>query len=349
MSFKLRTSLTPTTSDTVLKDTFDVVVVGGGPAGLTAALYCARFGLDTVVITKNIGGLVVEAPLVDDYIGLPEIKGTDLVEKFVKHVKKYGVPIVIDEVVDVFRDKSSDDYWCVKLKSNRVFRSYVVVLAVGSEKRKLGVPGEEEFLGRGVSYCAICDGPLFRGKDVAVIGGGNSALTAALFLANIANKVYLVHRRSSFRAFKVYVDAVLSNPKIEVIWSSVVKEIFGGDLVEGIRVANLETGEERIIKVSGVFIEIGLRPPTEFFKRIGLEVDEEGRAIVNIDRSTSLRGIYVVGDAAGGPYKYKLEQIITAAADGAIAADAIYKYISLLKSSKTPTESRLNRSSGTKC
>lgn len=340
MSFKLRTAITPGMFTEMVKDNYDVIVVGGGPAGLTTALYCARYGLDTIVITKTIGGLVNEAPLVDDYIGLPEIRGVDLAERFVRHVRKYGVPIVIDEVVDVFKDNPNDCYWQVKLRSNnRVLRSYAVVLAVGSEKRKLGVPGEEEFLGRGVSYCAICDGPFYRGKDVAVIGGGNSAFTSALFLANIANKVYLIHRRSTFRALKVYVDAALSNPKIEIIRDTVVKEITGREVVEGIRVLNLKTNKERFIKVNGVFVEIGLKPPVEFFKKIGLEVDEEGRVVVNIDRSTSLRGIYAVGDAAGGSYKYKLEQIITAAADGAIAADAISKYIALLKTSLSPKSS----------
>lgn len=337
MSFKLRIHTTSITRE-IVKDKYDVIIVGGGPAGLTAALYCARYGLDVVIVTKTIGGLVAEAPLVDDYLGLPEIAGSDLVEKFTKHVKKYNVPIVIDEVLNIFKREPGDLYWCVKLKStSSILCSYAVILAIGSEKRKLGIPGENEFLGRGVSYCAICDGPLYRGKDIAVIGGGNSAFTSALFLANLANKVYLIHRRSSFRAFKVYVDAAMSNPKIEILTDTIVKEIVGKEVVEGIKIVNLKTNEERLLKVSGIFVEIGLNPPTEFFKKIGIEVDEEGRAVVNIDKSTSLPGVYVVGDAAGGLYKYKLEQIITAAADGAIAADAVSKYIALLKS---PTQKR---------
>lgn len=331
MSFRLRTFVTPITRE-IVKDKYDVIIVGGGPAGLTAALYCARYGLDVVIITKTIGGLVAEAPLVDDYLGLPEISGNDLVERFTKHVKKYNVPIVIDEVLDVFKREPGDLYWCVKLKNiGSILCSYAIILAVGSEKRKLGVPGENEFLGKGVSYCAICDGPLYRGKDVAVIGGGNSAFTSALFLANLANKVYLIHRRSSFRAFKVYVDAAMNNPRIEILTDTVVKEIIGKEVVEGVKIINLKTNEESFLRVSGIFVEIGLNPPTDFFKKIGIKVDEEGRAVVNIDKSTSLPGIYVVGDAAGGPYKYKLEQIITAAADGAIAADAVSKYVALLK------------------
>ncbi|MEM0001969.1 MAG: FAD-dependent oxidoreductase [Desulfurococcaceae archaeon] len=330
--FRLRSTI-PTTQPSAIKDKYDVIVVGGGPAGLTAGLYSARYGLDTIIITKILGGMVSEAPLVDDYLGIPEVKGNDLVDKFVKHVKKYNIPIILDEVVDVYRSPRGNQEWCVKLRNEpKEICAYAVILAVGSEKRKLGVPGEKELLGRGVSYCAVCDGPLFNGKTVAVIGGGNSAFASAMFLSNIASKVYLIHRRSSFRAFNVYVEAVKANPKIELLTNTIVREIIGVDKVEALRIENVETGEERLIHVDGVFIEIGLNPPTEFFRKIGLEVDEEGRVKVNVDKSTNLPGLFVAGDAAGGPYKYKLEQIITSAAEGAIAADAAAKYVLTLKS-----------------
>lgn len=327
--FRLRATLPVTRG---LKDRYDVIVVGAGPAGLTAALYTARFGLETLVVSKIIGGAVTEAPLVDDYLGIPDIKGSDLADRFARHVAKYGVNIVVDEVVDLYRDPSDNRLWCIKLRNNPVkVCSYAVILAVGSEKRKLGVPGEAELLGRGVSYCAVCDGPLFKDKVVAVVGGGNSALTSALFLSNICSKVYLIHRRDEFRAFKIYVDAARSNPKIEILTSHVVKEIIGAEKLEKIKLLDLKTNQEREIAVDGLFIEIGLNPPTEFFKKIGLEVDEEGRAVTRIDKSTNLPGVYVAGDAAGGPYKYKLEQIITAAAEGAIAADAAAKYVLNIK------------------
>ncbi len=323
--------LTPITKTEVEQKEFDVVIVGGGPAGLSAALYSARYQMNTIVIAEVLGGSVTEAPLVDDYLGLPETPGSELVEKFVNHVKKYNVPIVNDKVVDLYR--KNDKIWCVKTRGGREYCGYAIILAVGSEKRKLGVPGEKELIGRGVSYCATCDGPLFKDKIVAVVGGGNSALSSALYLASLASKIYLIHRRDQFRAFKVYVEQARSNSKIEFILNSVVKEIIGKDKVEAIKILNKVTGEEKTLKVDGIFIEIGSEPPREFFEKIGIEVDEKGYAKVNPDQSTNLPGIYVAGDAAGGPYKYRFEQIITAAAEGAKAADAVFKYIIGIKGS----------------
>ncbi len=315
---------------TTEKQDYDLVIVGGGPAGLTAAIYGARYGLDVVVVTKLLGGHVAEAPLVDDYPGLPEITGGELVDRFVSHVRKYGVPIVIDEVVNVVRE---DNRWVVETRLGRRYRGYAVIIAIGSEKRKLGVPGEDKFIGRGVSYCATCDGPLFKGRVVAVVGGGNSAFISALYLARICSRVILIHRREEFRALPLYVREARSNPKIEVLTNTVVSEIIGDEKLRSIRVKNRVTGEERILGIDGLFIEIGLQPPTQFFKKIGLEVDETGHVVAKPDMSTNLPGIYVAGDAAGGPCKYRFEQIIVAAAEGAKAADAAFKYIVRIKSS----------------
>lgn len=339
MSFRLRVGVASVLKrEAEVKSQYDIIVVGGGPAGLTAALYVARYGLDVLVVTKKLGGLVSEAPVVDDYPGLPDIPGNDLVDRFVKHVEKYNIPILIDEVVNLRRKEHVPPLWCVETKNKALeICAYAVILATGSEKRKLGVPGEDRLAGKGVSYCAICDGPLFKGKVVAVVGGGNSAFTSALFLSNYATKVYLIHRRESFRAFQVYVDAAMKNSRIEILTNTVVQEILGTDRVKAVKVKNVKTGEERVIPVDGVFIEIGLQPSTEFFKKIGLEVDEEGRVKVNIDKSTNLPGVYAAGDAAGGPFKYKFEQIITATAEGAIAADAAAKYVMLIKASKHNT------------
>jgi len=331
MSFKFRITGLPSSS-TRSGELYDVIVVGGGPAGLTAALYSARYGFKTIVVTKLIGGEVGEAPLVDDYPGIPDTPGNDLVDKFVKHVRKYNVPIVIDEAVNMVR-RPEDNRWCVELRSGGTICGYAVIIAVGSEKRKLGVPGEKELVGKGVSYCATCDGPLFKDKVVAVVGGGNAAFTSALYLSKLASHVYLIHRRDEFRAFKVYVDAAQSNPKITILTNTIVKEVLGKDRLEAVRIYNTKTQQEEVLGVDGLFIEIGLEPPVEFFKKIGLEVDETGRVKVNVDRSTNLPGVFAAGDAAGGPYKYRFEQIITAAADGAIAADAAFKYILALKGS----------------
>lgn len=327
-SFKLGAFKLTKPVKTEEKRDYDIVIVGSGPAGLTAALYSARYGLDTIVITKLLGGYMTEATIVDDYPGLPEIPGNDLVEKFVSHVKKYKVPIVIDEVVDVVRDGKK---WKVVTRLGKEYRGYAVIIAIGSEKRKLRVPGEDRLVGRGVSYCATCDAPLFKGKKVIVVGGGNSALISALYLAKLASKVILVHRRDQFRAFPIYVKQAMEHRKIEVLTNTIVTEILGEDKVSAVKLYNKVTGEEKIVEVDGVFIEIGLVPPKEFFKKIGLEVDETGHAVVKPDMSTNLEGIYVAGDAAGGPCKYRFEQIITAAAEGAKAADAAFKYVLRVK------------------
>ncbi|MEM0378644.1 MAG: FAD-dependent oxidoreductase [Thermosphaera sp.] len=335
MSAKFRvTGLSAVRTSPMLEDKYETIVVGGGPAGLTAALYSARYGHKTLLVTKLLGGNITEAPLVDDYIGIPDITGNDLADKFVKHVKKYNVPIVIDEITDVSR-KPEENLWCVRLRdARREVCAHAIILAVGSEKKKLNVPGEKELVGKGVSYCATCDGPLFKGKVVAVVGGGNAALTSAIYLSKIASKVYLIHRRSEFRAFNVYVEAARNTPNISMLLDTVVTEVIGKEKVEAVRVLNKVEGREEVIPVDGLFVEIGLQPPVEFFKKIGLELDETGRAKVNVDRSTNLPGIFVAGDAAGGPFKYRFEQIITAAADGAIAADAACKYICALKQGK---------------
>ncbi len=303
---------------------YDVVVIGGGPAGLTAGLYAARYQLKPIIITKLIGGLVTEATIVDDYPGLPDIPGNKLVDKFVYHVQKYKVPILVDEVVDARRRGKK---WCVQTRLYGEFCGYALIIAIGSEKRKLNVPGEERLAGKGVSYCATCDGPLFKGKRIAVVGGGNSALTSALYLASLASKVFLIHRRDEFKAFSIYVERAKETPNIEFVLNSVVKEIMGNSRVEAVRIRNRTTGEEKIIPVDAVFVEIGLVPPREFLEKIGIEVDRKGYAKVGPDQSTNLPGVYVAGDAAGGPCKYRFEQIITAAAEGAKAADAAFKYI----------------------
>ncbi len=307
----------------------EVLVVGAGPAGLTAALYLARYGVKTAVYAKEIGGQMAIAPLVDDYPGIPRVTGRELANRFVEHVRSYGVPIVLDELVDMARDGS---VWEARFSSGRRVRCLAAILALGARKRRLGVPGEDRLLGRGVSYCAVCDGPMYAGKRVAVIGGGNSALTSALYLSTIASEVYLIHRRDSFRAMPIYVEQARRSPRIRMLLKKVVTEILGDERVRGVRVRDVESGEESVIEVDGVFIEVGVEPPTELFKRIGIEVDEEGRAVVKPDMSTNLPGIFVAGDAAGGPHKYRFPQIITAAAEGAIAADAAWKYVQRLRS-----------------
>lgn len=302
----------------------DVLVVGAGPAGLSAALYSKRLGLKTVCIGEDIGGTLNEAGIVDDYIGIQDILGPELAKKFVEHVRKYEVPIYRDSAIDIVKENNK---FKVTTKSGVVFTARAVILAVGSKRRKLGVPGEAEFAGRGVTYCAACDAPLFKEKVVAVVGGGNSALQSALLMTSYATKTYLIHRRDSFRAYDVYVKSVTNHPKIELVLNSVVRSIGGSKSVEWIEVENLVTHETRKISVDGVLIEIGSEPPKEFFTRIGLKLDEYGYVIVEPGQKTNIEGMFVAGDCAGGPYKKKFDQVVTAAAEGALAALSAYEYL----------------------
>ncbi|MCS7099389.1 MAG: FAD-dependent oxidoreductase [Sulfolobales archaeon] len=319
MSFRLR--LPPKVRPGEL---FDVVIIGGGPAGLSAALYAARFSLRAVLVADSVGGTLNDAGVVDDYIGIPDILGPDLAKKFEAHVVKYGVPVVVDRVVGVAK---SGEHFEVHLQNSGVIRCISVIVAVGSVRRKLGVPGEDRLRGRGVTYCAPCDAPMFKDRVVAVVGGGNAALQGALLTASYASKVYLIHRRDSFRAFPQYVDLVKKNSKIELVLNSVVEEIGGGERVEWVRVRNVVSGEERELRVSGVVVEIGSEPPREFLRSMGLELDEYGYVVVYPGQKTNIEGVFAAGDCTGGPYKKKFDQIVTAAAEGAIAAYSVYEFV----------------------
>jgi len=306
----------------IVEKTYDVVVVGGGPAGLTAALYAARYMLSVIVVTEKIGGQMAEAGWIENYPGIPRIMGPELAKRFEEHVRKYNVPIVMDRVVDIVRDGES---FVVKTASGVELRGRTIILALGVKKRRLGVPGELEFAGRGVSYCAPCDAPLFRGKRVAVVGGGDSAASAALLLAEYADKVYIVHRRDQLRAQPLYRKLLSENPRIEVLYNRIVKRIDGDKVVKKIILENRVNGQTEELNVDGVFIEIGAEPPTEFAKKLGLEVDDRGYIKVRDDMSTNVPGIFAAGDctnALGG-----VKQIVVAAAMGAVAATSAYRYL----------------------
>ncbi|MGC8974926.1 MAG: NAD(P)/FAD-dependent oxidoreductase [Thermoprotei archaeon] len=308
-------------------EVLDVLIIGAGPAGLAAALYSKRFGLKTACVGEDVGGTLNEAGIVDDYIGIQDIFGPELAKKFVEHVKKYEVPIYRDAVVDVMKE---GNVFRVSTRSGTTFITKAVILAVGSKRRRLGVPGEAEFAGKGVTYCAACDAPLFKEKVVAVVGGGNSALQSALLMTSYASKVYLIHRRSSFRAYDVYIKSVTNHPKIELVLNSVIKSIGGSKSVEWVEVENLVTHETKKIRVDGVLIEIGSEPPKEFLAKIGLKLDEYGYVVVEPGQKTSIEGIFAAGDCAGGPHKKKFDQVVTAVAEGALAALSAYEYITRL-------------------
>ncbi len=304
------------------KKTYDTIIVGGGPAGLTAAIYAARYMLDTVIITEEIGGQIGEAGWVENYPGFPRILGSELVKRFVDHVKRYKVPIILDSVVDV---KKEGDVFLVKTRRGVTYRGYTVILAVGVRRRRLNVPGEAELRGKGVSYCAPCDAPLYRDRVVAVVGGGDSAASAALLLAEYASRVYMIHRRDRLRVQPIYEKLLRENPKIEVIYNKLVTRIIGRDKVEAVELRDRVTGETSLLRVDGVFVEIGSDPPRELAERIGLETDEEGYIKVGPDQSTNIPGIFAAGDCTNAMNKYR--QVITAAAQGAVAADSAYNYL----------------------
>lgn len=300
-------------------DTTDVVIIGGGPAGLTAAIYAARSRLDTLMIEKmSPGGQVLVTDRVDNYPGFPEgITGFELVDRMAAQARRFGVSEMTAEVTGV--EPAEDGLVSVSVSSGGPVLARGVIIATGASHRKLGVPGEEEYAGRGVSYCATCDGPFFRDQEVAVVGGGDSAVQEAIFLTKFASKVYLIHRRDQLRAVKILQEKAFSNPKIEFVWDSVVEEVLGDDSgVTGVRVANVRDGSSSILAVTGLFVFIGMVPNTGFLKGV-VEMDQRGFILADEWMRTSMTGVYAAGDCRAKP----LLQIVTAVSDGATAAFAI--------------------------
>ncbi|HDJ89637.1 MAG TPA: FAD-binding protein [Thermoprotei archaeon] len=296
---------------------YDVIIVGGGVAGLTAALYSARYGLKTIVLTKDIGGTTAIAGIIEDYPGFEQISGEELVNRIVRQVKKYGVPIILDIVSEI---KGNLDEKFRVIGSSGEYIGRTVIIAVGAERRRLNVPGEEKYIGRGVSYCAVCDAPLFKDKVVAIVGGGDSAVKEAIHLSQFVKKLYVIHRRKQFRAIHLLVEKLLSRPNVETVLERRVVEIGGND-----RVKYVVLDDGRRLNVDGVFIDIGIVPPKEFFIKNSLKVDEKGYLIVDSRQMTSREGIFAAGDCTNACNRF--HQIVTAAAQGALAADSIFKLI----------------------
>ncbi len=306
-----------------LRDRYDVVIIGGGPAAFSAAIYARRFGMVTAVVADRIGGMLNEAGVVDDYLGLPDTPASKMVKLFYSHAKKYGVDVILDTVT---RFRREGDHYVVETRRRRRTLARALIVAIGTRRRRLGVPGEDRFVGRGVSYCAVCDAPLYRGAEaVAVVGGGDSALEAALILSEYAKKVYLIHRRSEFRAQPYYIKQVRERPNVELVLNSVVVEIRGDDRVRSVVVRDVRSGELREIPVRGVFVEIGFEPFREWAVENGLEVDEEGFIKVNEWMETNLPGVFAAGDCTTMWKGFR--QIVTAAAMGAVAAYSAYNYV----------------------
>lgn len=304
---------------------FDLIIIGGGPAGLTSALYARRSLLKTLLIERGpLGGQVLYTDLIENYPGFPEgISGFELIDLMKRQVEKLGLTVHQGEVVDL---QEAGIYKKVSLASGEEFVAKAVILALGAEHKKLGIPGEKEFTGRGVSYCAVCDGPFFRGERVAVVGGGNTALQEALFLTKFADRVYLIHRRDTFRATPLLQERVRANPNIELVLSTVVEEIRGHDRVQEIVIKDLKTGDKKVLEVSGIFIFIGFTPQTEWL-RGKLELDEQGFIITDREMRTSMRGVFACGDCVSK----KFRQIINACGEGAVATLNAEEYIKELE------------------
>jgi thioredoxin reductase (NADPH) len=304
---------------------YDVIIVGGGPAGLTAGLYTCRSRLKSLLIEKMVvGGQVVTTEMVENYPGFKDgIKGPELIQNMEEQAKKFGLDILTGDVEGV--SAGEGNLRQIKL-SDREFSCRALIIASGSKSNEMGIKGESELRGRGVSYCATCDGPFFRGLDIAVIGGGNSAVEEGIFLTKYAKKVYIVHRRDQLRADKIVQERAFKNEKIEFVWNTVLDRIEGNQTVNAILLRNVKTNTLSKLEVGGVFMYVGIKPNTEFLKGI-VALDERGFIITDDEMKTSLPGIFAAGDV-----RVKLlRQIATAVGDGATAAFAAEKYIEDMK------------------
>ncbi|MCD4795995.1 MAG: thioredoxin-disulfide reductase [Candidatus Cloacimonetes bacterium] len=303
-----------------LNTQYDVAIVGGGPAGLSAAIYAARGGLKTIIFEKTlVGGQITITAEVENYPGFEEsVSGFDIVEKMQKQAEKFDAEIKIEEVKAIGLEGL-----CKIVETNKgIYKVKSVIIASGAHPRKLAIPGEEKYTGRGVSYCATCDGALYRGKVVAVIGGGDSAVEEAMFLTKFASKVYIIHRRDQLRAVKILQERVFANEKIEMIWDSVVQEIQGGDFVENLLLYNKKTKKTSELSLNGVFIFVGIIPSSDLVES---RVDFDDQNFIKTDETmhTKIPGVYAAGDVT---HKV-LRQIITAGSDGATAAFSAEKWI----------------------
>ena len=303
-----------------MEEIYDLAILGAGPAGICAAIYATRGKLNTLWLEKKFvqGGQIVDTYEVDNYPGLPGITGLDLGEAMVKHAEKLGIKPKREPVLSI---EEENGLKVIRTKKNR-YMAKAVILACGAAHRQLGIPGEEELSGMGVSYCATCDGAFFQDGTVAVVGGGNVAVEDAILLSRTCKKVYLVHRRDELRADKVLQDKLFKCANVEMVWDSVPTVIEGTDKVEDIKVNNVKTDEEKTIAVDGVFIAVGILPNTEKFKGL-VDLDESGYIIAGEDGVTSTPGIFAAGDIR----TKNLRQVVTAVADGANAVISAEKIL----------------------
>jgi thioredoxin reductase (NADPH) len=305
----------------------DLIIIGGGPGGLTAGIYAKRAALDALLVEKGVaGGQLNNTEIVENWPGTEKITGAALAEQMAAHAASYGLPTLNTGVREL---EPGIDHHTVRLENGEELRSHAVILATGGSPRKLGIPGEDAYYGRGVSYCAVCDGFFFRDKTVVVVGGGDSALEESLYLAKITKKVYIVHRRDAFRAGMILQKRAQAEPRIEIVWNTVVSAITAGaEGVNGVRLRNTVSNEERELATDGVFIFIGFVPNNTLVPA-GTRKNADGFVVTDHKCETSIPGIFAIGDLRE---KY-VKQIVTAAADGCIAAQAAAHYVENRKNS----------------
>lgn len=299
---------------------YDLIIIGAGPAGLTAAIYAKRAMLSALLIEKNYmgGGQIINTYEVDNYPALPGINGFDLGMKMSEHADKFEIEKVSSDVVSI--DVASDVKKVVT--DEEVYEGKAIIIATGNSPAKLGIKGEEELIGMGVSYCATCDGAFFKGKTTCVVGGGDVAVEDAIFLARGCEKVYIIHRRDEFRAAAVLQDELKKTSNIEIIYDSVVTEIKGSDMVDSVSVKNVKTGENRDLSVDGIFIAVGNNPNGSFIPK-EIETNEKGYIIAGEDGKTNVPGVFAAGDIRDK----KLRQVVTAVADGANCVYSVQEYL----------------------
>ena len=302
-------------------ESLELVIIGAGAAGLAAGIYAARSGLKTLILEEKLaGGNTADAPIIENYPGFLSISGRELAQKMLAHCKKFNVEIHEMERVTGLNLKGERK----TVKTDKaVYETKTVIIASGTHYRELGVPGEKEFYGRGVSYCGVCDGPLFKGKRVLVVGGGNTAAITALYIAGLASQVKLSHRRDVLRAEESLVKALESKENVEILWNTELKEVKGKDLVEKVTLFNNKTGDTWELDVDGVFVQVGEVPNSQLAREAGVKVDEGGYIVVDVRQRTNIAGVYAAGDVTNHPVK----QVGTAVGQGITAALEAYGYV----------------------
>lgn len=303
---------------------YDIVIIGGGPAGLTAGIYTTRALMKTLLLEKIApGGLVITTEKVENYPGFAEgVNGYELMEQMIKQAGKFGLETISEEAIGI---SQKDKIFHIKTAA-REYQALSVIIACGTIYRNLGVEGEQAFTGRGISYCATCDAPLFRNKEVVVVGGGDAAIEEALFLTKFVKKIYLVHRRDKLRASAILQERAKQNPKIEFIWNSAVNRVYGKSKIEKVTIRNVLDNSEQELNIDGIFVFIGFETKTVFLKDF-VELDKEGYVVTDYEMKTSRSGIFAAGDVRSNA----LRQIITACGDGARAAVSSQHFVENLK------------------